>query len=203
MPMSGLLLGLAFDLDANASNPLALVASAPAWAAIASAWVGHMDSNMTFGPAGLVCPLNGGPLTGSASLGGSMSASVLGTALATAALAPASAPQWTPIAKAFIDYVIANASVSPSTTLLAPAGTPTAGGLITGTGVISGIVSDDLGDAMSKAAGTFSDPTSKAAWRAMAADLKTQIQSTGVAVPGTLKAAPSGGPIAIGVGAIS
>ena len=132
-----------------------------------------------------------------------MSASVLGTALATAALAPASAPQWTPIAKAFIGYVIANASVSPSTTLLAPAGTPTAGGFITGTGVISGIVSDDLGDAMSKAAGTFSDPTSKAAWRSMAADLKTQIQGTGVAVPGTLKAAPSGGPIAIGVGAIS
>lgn len=203
MPMSGLVLGLAFDVDANASNPLALVASAAPWASIASAWVGHMDSFMTFGPLGLVCAPAGGPITGATTLGGSMNAAVLGTALAAASLAPASAPQWTPIAQAFITYVLATAVVNPGGTLLAPAGSPTAGGPLTGTAAISGLVGNALGDAMSTAAGTITDAVSKAAWRAMGADLVTQIQGAGVAVPGTLAATPGGGPIIIGVGAIA
>ena len=203
MPMSGLVLGLAFDTDANASNPLALVASAPAWASIASAWVGHMDSYMTFGPLGLVCPAAGGPITGATTLGGTMSAGTLGTALAKAALAPASAPQWTPIAQAFITYVIATAVVTPGGTLLAAVGSPTAGGPLTGTAAISGLVGSALGDVMSTAAGTITDAVSKAAWRAIGADLVTQIQGTGVAVHGPLAATAGGGPIVIGVGAIT
>jgi hypothetical protein len=208
--MSGALLGVALDVEANLANPIAAVPSAPVWLAFGTAIVSHLQSSATFGPLGLVCPSAGGQITGTCAIGG-MNAATLGSAIATAWVGvnplPAIAyakllPGATALATAFIAHVTANATIG-ITGLLAPTGSPTSGGPLTGAGTISGMNASALGTAFATALGTQTNPTSLSNWQSIAGDIITHMTTLGTAIPGTLAATSGGGPIIIGAGALS
>ncbi len=211
MPLSGAVLGPLIDVAANVANPVALAPSLPNWLAIATAWMAHVQTASV--TSSFVCPPTGTPLTGFGRITG-MSGTVLGAALAAAATTgnptglASSIPIWTDVADAFVAYTQGAAMLLPGALIAPPPIAPapaTAGGPLTGLGLISALDGTAMGDAMAAAAAQGNADALAAitsSWRSIGVLVAAHMMTLGQVGPGTLVATAGGGPVIIGTGVL-